>query len=198
MLSFMIMPLAGLAAVFFVVLYFFRKKGLHFETETTGRLKLLLLAAAGALAWFVLFEDRDMIFECSEEKTRCDYFHSTIADTKMRFVRSYDISGVRNVRMEKKSVYRSRGRRNVFYRIVFEAGGQSFDFPKKFDLREEAERETAKLRSYFFSDRPAYRYIQQSYGSDTQFLLLIGGLLILICGAILTILMGMQLYKASR
>lgn len=192
------MALAGLATVFFTVLYFFRKKELHFEKKTAGRLKLLLLTLLGAAAWFILFEDRDMIFECSADKTVCNYFHSTIADTEMRFVRSYDISGVRNVRMEQKTVYRSRGRRKTFYRIVFESGREAFNFPKKFDFREEAEQETAKLRKYLFSDQMTYRYIEQSYGSSTLFLVLIGGMLLFISGAVVTFLMGMELYRASR
>jgi hypothetical protein len=197
-MSFIIMALAGLGAAFFTVLHFFRKKGLHFEKETSGRLKLLLLVALGAVVWFIVAEDWEMIFECSEDKTVCNYFHSTIANTEMRFVRSYDISGVRNVRMEEKTVYRSRGRRNTFYRIVFESGRDTFDFPKTFNFQEDAEQEIAKLRKYLFSDQTAYRYIERSYGSNTLFLVLIGGILLFISGTVLIFLMGMELYRASR
>lgn len=195
-MPFIIAPLAVLTAAFFTVFYFFKKKGLRFDSEVSGRLKLLSLAFLGVAVWFIVFEDRDMIFECSADKTVCNYFHSTIADTNMRFVRSYDISDLRDVRTQKQTSYRGRGRRKTFYRIVFETPEETFDFPKNFDFREEAEQETARLRAYLFSERPAYRYIEQKAGSDTVFLVLMGGMFLLIFGMILTVLMGIQLYKA--
>lgn len=194
LLPFIISTLVGIYALFFALLYFLKKKGKSCP-EQVKKLKLLVLVFFAVIVYCAFFDDSKTVFVCESEPKTCTYYHATIANKKLRFVRKYDLSEKESVSVEKHTDYRGRGRTRTYYKVVFTSG---FDFPKEFDLTEEAEKEARKIGRFLSGERQNYRFYYERGGSDGEYLSLISLVFLTIFGTTATIVTGISLYKASK
>lgn len=132
--------------------------------ETLSRLRLVLASFAVIMGWVYFFEDKQTIFECRKPSLTCVYYHSTIADPKLRFVRSYDLNSLQHI--ELKTEKRRKGKystRNV-YKIVFHSETAQDEFPETFDIEDWAQEEIGKINR-FLQDGKKQRYVYRE-GSE--------------------------------
>ena len=183
---------------FVLLLFYARRKGVSFtksEKRTFFIVVSVLLAVSGG---FAFFEDADFVFDCRKETRRCDYFHSTLSDRRVRLVRSYDLSGVDGAEIVSRR--RSCGRycRKTVYRIRFRGRENGFEMPKDFDFKDDAEHQASKAAAFLQTDKPLYRF-QDTLPDDAgkDLIVIMGSVLssALAFGSILTILM--KLYKTD-
>lgn len=126
--------------------------------ETFSRLKLILACFAAVTGWFYFFEDKQTVFECRNPSLTCVYYHSTIADPKLRFVRSFNLNGLKEI--ELKRVKRRSGKYSTrtVYKIVFHSETEQNEFPKTFDIEDWAQEEIGKINR-FLQDGKKQRYV---------------------------------------
>lgn len=129
----------------------------------------------------------------------CRYFHSTIADRKMRPAGSYDFSAVTQAGLKKHMRRSGRYNHTAYYRVAFYSGDDSFEMPKDFHFRDDALEEIAKINNFLHSNRPAYRYEKRtSTAAEKDFLIIILSMPVLILAAIIAVLMICEWIKSVK
>lgn len=158
---------AAFGGVFILLLLFMRRQGLTFTKEEKKSFFFIILIFFGTVGYFFFFEDADFIFRCGKDTQRCDYHHSTHYNKNIRLARSFDLSGIKEAGIVRHK--RSCGRRcsKTVYRIVFNGENNSFEMPKDFDLKEDAERQAARAAAFLQTDKPYYAY-QEITSNDTK------------------------------
>lgn len=146
----------GIAALFCLKLKGEKRK------EAFSRFKLVLACFVAVLGWFYFFEDKQLIFECAKETARCDYYHSTIADPELRFVKSYDFTKWTNIELQSFKRRSGRYSSTTRYKIVFHSGTEQEEFPATFSIKEWAEEEIGKINRFLKTDRKRYVYEEGS------------------------------------
>ena len=158
----LVSSVAGIAAafggVFILLLLFMRRQGLTFTKEEKKSFFFIILIFFGGVGYFFFFEDADFIFRCGKDTQRCDYHHSTHYNKNIRLARSFDLSGIKEAGIVPRK--RSCGRHcsKTVYRIVFNGENNSFEMPKDFDFKEDAERQAARAAAFLQTDKPYYAY----------------------------------------
>lgn len=197
--SFLILPVICIYAIFFVLLYLFKKKGGVFPDNVKSRIKYLILAFLAVGAWQIFFEDSKIAVTCDAETKVCSYYRSTIANKELRFVRTYDLSETVGVSVEKHKHYSGRGRSDTYYKIVFENGDGGIDFPKTFSFESDAAREAEKIRRFLSGEKKNYGYFYERGGSDGEFLSLMGLTFLMIAGIVgAAVITGLMLRQKTR
>ena len=157
-----VLSVAGIAAafggVFILLLLFMRRKGLTFTKAEKKSFFFVILIFFVGTGYFFFFEDADFIFRCGKDTQRCDYYHSTHYNKNIRLARSFDLSGIKEAGIVPHK--RSCGRHcsKTVYRIVFNGENNSFEMPKDFDFKEDAERQAARAAAFLQTDKPYYAY----------------------------------------
>lgn len=126
--------------------------------------KCILLAFCIASGWIYFFKDKETLFQCDKETLRCEYLHSTIANPKLRFVRSFDLREQKNIEIKKVRRRRGRYSRRTVYLIEFHSETKRNTFPTEFSYREAAERELGKINRFLHTDRKHYEFYEGHAG----------------------------------
>lgn len=149
---------AAFGGVFLLLLIYMRRNGLAFTGQEKKSFVILTVLFFGATGFFFFFEDDDFVFRCGKDTQSCNYYHSTLYNKKIRHVRSYDLSGIKETGIvpHKRSCGRHCSR--TVYRVVFNGENNSFEMPKDFDFKEDAEKQAARAAAFLQTDKPHYTY----------------------------------------
>lgn len=194
--GFLLQILVALGVIILILAGIFKKKGLSLPKETKSQLKLVILAFLGIGVYSYYFSDNDIVFICRKDTMQCEYYHSTLADTELRFVESYPISAETRASSRKKTVYRGRGRSRSYYQTIFQTGEQSFPLPKDFSWEEDAVKQAGRFNTFISSDRRFYKYAEQhDEQENTETIVIFAFIFSIIIAFIFLILMLIQLFS---
>lgn len=143
--------------VFLLLFLYTLSAKIKYKTEEKISCGFVFFFFCGLIIYMVFIDDRDILFECRKDTQQCTYIHSTIANTKMRQVKTYDISSVTGVRVDEKSRI-GKYKKVLRYKIRFLTHTASFEMPKSFISKQEAEYEANKIIKFLSSDKQVYRY----------------------------------------
>ena len=151
-------PVAVVWGIFALLSIYACKKGLSFTRLEKRSFAVVLIVLASVLGCFFFFEETGFVFSCRKSTQRCDYFHSTLYNQKLRLKHSYDLTDMTQIEIVPHK--RSCGRycRKTVYRIRFHGNGDGFEMPKDFDLKEDAEEQASKAADFIQTDKPRYVY----------------------------------------
>ena len=197
---FMLQGLVDLGVFLLLLAYIFKKKGLSLPRTMKSQLKGVIIISMGIGVYSYYFSDYDIVFICRKNTMLCEYYHSTLADTKLRFVESHPISAETRASVREKTVYSGRGRSRTYYQTILQTGEQSFPIPKDFYVEEDAAKQSRRFNVFISSDRRFYKYAEQHDKQEKMEMIAfyILAFSIFIAGALL-ILMLVQLFrKTSR
>ena len=99
------------------------------------------------------FQDVDFVFDCQKKTRRCDYYHSTFYNKKLRLVKSYDLAAINEIK-----VVPHRRKKQTFYRLKFSGPFDRFEMPQSFLLESKAREQAAHIALFLHTDSPRYEY----------------------------------------
>lgn len=134
--------------------------------ENLLRLKMVLFCFVAALGHFTFFKDKQVVFECRKPSLNCAYYHSTIADPELRFVRSYDLKGLKSVELRTKKHRNRPFISGKFYKIVFHLEKEPANFPETFEIEDRAKKEIADFNRFLETDEQSYVYQRGNEEND--------------------------------
>ena len=192
-------PVAAIWGIFVLLLIYARKKGLTFTREEKKSFLLLLLVFLGVFGWFVFFEDVNFIFDCRKETRRCDYYHSTIYNKKLRLAQSYDLTGINAVEIKTHKRRNGKYTTKTVYRIRFSGKDGGFEMPKDF-LKEDAQKQAARAVSFVLTGiSPRYVFKETvSDGSEKNLIVVIGLSISMIFAMIGVLTIGIKIFQSKK
>lgn len=130
--------------------------------EASSRLKLVLACFAVVMGCVYFFEDKQTVFECRKPSLTCVYYHSTIADPKLRFVRSFNLNDLKEIELKTEKRRSGKYSTREVYKIVFHSETAQDEFPKTFGIESWAKEEIGKINRFLQTDRQRYVYREGS------------------------------------
>ena len=127
----------------------------------------LLLLLTGTVVWFTFFEDAEFRFVCLKETQRCEYHHSTLFNKELRIADSFSLDGINNVEIKRHMRYAGKRRaRRPYYTVSFSGNGKSFEMPKKFNYRSDAQKQATLTDTFLHTDIPEYIYMETTDSAE--------------------------------
>ena len=166
---------AVLWGIFILLLLHVRKKGIAFAKKEKGALYLAIFVLIAVSGWIYFFDDAGFIFSCRKSTRRCDYSHSTLFDKRMRFVRSYDLTGITAAEVVSRKRNCGRYCLKTVYRVRLHGNGTGFEIPKDIVFEEDAQQLALKAADFIQTDKPAYEYKDIMSNDSGKKLILIMG-----------------------
>ena len=167
-------PVAAVWGIFILLLVFAYKKGVSFTNKERNNFSGILIISVVVLGWFVFFKDLDFVFDCRKETQRCDYYHSTIYNKKLRQVRSYDLTGIKEVEIKTHIRHTGKHTTKTVYRLEFKGENGRFEMPNDFDFKEDAQKQARRASVFLQTDKPYYVYKDMTpKGSDKVLFIII-------------------------
>lgn len=125
--------------------------------KAVSRIKYVMAALLIVEGWFYFFEDKEVLLDCRKDTLLCSYARSTIADTDLRFVETYDLKDVDYAKVREVKRHRRYSSYYV-YQIVFQSKDQEQVFPYDFTFKEDADDEIKKINRFLKTDQKRYVY----------------------------------------
>ncbi|MBR1776976.1 MAG: hypothetical protein IJ752_00110 [Alphaproteobacteria bacterium] len=191
-------PLIVSWILFITLFVLFKKKGLRLNEKQSWRFKGLIISVALVFGFFFFFKDQDFIFDCRHDTQKCEYYHSTMANKKLRLAGTYDISDVTNIEIKEHYRRRKSGYKDYFYKIAFVSSNDEFEMPYDFSFRDNARDEAAKISAFLTKNQDVYHYerIRSEEGNFLLYFML--GFFAEIIAVAGSVLFGFRLYQESK
>ncbi len=125
--------------------------------KAVSRIKYVLAALLIVEGWFYFFENKEVLLDCRKDTLLCSYARSTIADTDLRFVETYDLKDVDYAKVREVKRHRRYSSYYV-YQIVFQSKDQEQVFPYDFTFKDDADDEIKKINRFLETDQKRYVY----------------------------------------
>lgn len=118
----------------------------------------ILLACIIVIGYHVFFDDAQIFFECRKDTAQCVFFHTTHANKSLRHVKTYDISTLKEVVVERRrKLIAGRGRSHKYYVVRFMTN-EPFELPEQFSGESRAQKTANKIKDFLSSDQQRYLY----------------------------------------
>lgn len=144
--------------IFFFLRYYMHKKKLSLKKEEKRSICILLTASLCFMFYIIFFEDVDFVFDCRKETQSCHYYHSTIYNRELSLVKSYDLTAVNEIKILTRKRKSGRYSSRTVYRLEFSGPFESFEMPKDFNFKDDAEEQAGRIARFLQTGTPRYVY----------------------------------------
>ena len=202
--------IAGFSLIVFLLHNYKRKKGIFFPKHTILDLCLLAIIFIVVPIYQLGFSEKfgDFVFDCQKETQRCDHYYSTPNNEKLRLKKSYDLAGINNIELVTRVIKSKSGlfTSGEKYYLKFYGASDSFEMPREFILREEAEKQAGRIAK-FLNTRKSRRYtykkmvpeeLRNDVRNRKETIIIVATLVFSIFALIVSILMILEIFFPQK